>query len=224
MMVISKWSFPSYAFLYRKIRQPCWRKKPSWPFQLACAICGWLYQFLSRCGRECSCDGETEKGICHYCFLAFWYYLQVTVHLSITVQLIECQLPPKTNFSALAPAFNPSVNFLLHRLFFPEGQKDSSVRPKERIDILGPGGEMGITPLYNGWALNVKGNEDREAWPAFSHVTSICHTGQAEFQGLKDKLSAGLLQWKFFLHWDHWTVLHFVKSLSTPSFNIMSFS
>lgn len=30
---------------------------------------------------------------------------EVTVHLSISVQLIECQLPPKTKFSALAPAF-----------------------------------------------------------------------------------------------------------------------
>lgn len=167
-------------------------------------------------------DREGNLSLLFPCLLVL-FTIKVTVHLSIPVQLIECQLPPKTNFSALAPAFNPSVNFLLHRLFFP-GQKDSSVRPKERIDILGPGGEMGITPLYNGWALNVKGNEDWEAWPAFSHVTSICHTGQAEFQGLKDKLSAGLLQWKFFLHWDHWTVLHFVKSLSTPSFNIMSFS
>lgn len=77
----------------------------------------------------------------------------------------------KVLFTSTSIQFNPSVNFLLHRLVFPEGQKDANVRPKERIEVLGPGEEMCIVPLYNSWALNVKWNEDWEAWPAFSHVT-----------------------------------------------------
>lgn len=37
--------------------------------------------------------------------------------------------------------------------------------------MLGPGEEMGITPLYNSRALDVKWSKDWEAWPAFSQVT-----------------------------------------------------
>lgn len=79
--------------------------------------------------------------------------------------------------------------------WFPRRSEECQCQTKEKDGSVGArrGNGRRNAPWYNSWALDYVGCEMEcmlTSMTCFSHVSWICHTGQLQLQGIKDKLSA----------------------------------